>query len=444
MVPTRANTQGWCGIMASRFTKRSVEAILPRAKTAIHYDADLKGFGVRVTPGGARAWIVEYRPNGGGRGVSTKRMTLGSVATLTIDEARRKAREILASARLGGDPAGDRARQRGSLTFADVAERFLQDQAGRLKPRTLVNYELYFRLHAVPQLGTIKIDAVTRTEVSRLHRSVGRTKPITANRVVRAIGSLYRYAEQCGWVEHGFRPTSGLKPFSEEGRERYLSVAELERLGVALREADTDGIPWDIDESRPTSKHVPKNGRRTILGPHASGAVRLLLFTGCRLREILHLRWVDIDFDRGLVLLPSSKTGKRVVVLNGPALHVLDQLPRLGPYVIAGNDPKRPRSDLNKPWAALTRRAGLSGLRLHDLRHSFASYGAGAGLGLPIVGKLLGHAKAATTERYAHLDADPLRRASEHIGGAIATALDGRPLNAEARRSVDRLDGILP
>ena len=136
-------------------------------------------------------------------------MTLGSVATLTIDEARRKAREILASARLGGDPAGDRARQRGSLTFADVAERFLHDQAGRLKPRTLVNYELYFRLHAVPQLGTIKIDAVTRAEVSRLHRSVGRTKPITANRVVRAIGSLYRYAEQCGWVEHGFRPTSG-------------------------------------------------------------------------------------------------------------------------------------------------------------------------------------------------------------------------------------------
>ena len=169
----------------------------------------------------------------------------------------------------------------------------------------------------------------------------------------------------------------------------------------------------------------------------------MLLFTGCRLREILHLRWVDIDFDRGLVLLPSSKTGKRVVVLNGPALHVLDQLPRLGPYVIAGNDPKRPRSDLNKPWAALTRRAGLSGLRLHDLRHSFASFGAGAGLGLPIVGKLLGHAKAATTERYAHLDADPLRRASEHIGGAIATALDGRPLDAEAGRSVDRLDGIL-
>jgi integrase len=162
--------------------------------------------------------------------------------------------------------------------------------------------------------------------------------------------------------------------------------------------------------------------------PHRSrasdyGCDLLLLFTGCRLREVLHFRWSDIDFERGLLFLPSSKTGKRAVVLNGPAITVLNSLPRLGTFVIAGRNPNRARADLNKPWAAIKRHAQIGELRLHDLRHSFASFGAGAGLGLQVIGKLLGHMKAATTDRYAHLDADPLRRASEIIASAIAAAM---------------------
>jgi len=149
----------------------------------------------------------------------------------------------------------------------------------------------------------------------------------------------------------------------------------------------------------------------------------LLFFAGLRREELRQLTWEHVDFERGLLFLPNSKSGKRTVVLNGPALSVLQALPRLGTYVIAGRDPNRPRADLNKPWAALKRQAGLAELRLHDLRHSFASFGAGAGLGLPVIGKLLGHAKAATTDRYAHLDADPLRRASEQIASTIAAAL---------------------
>ena len=216
------------------------------------------------------------------------------------------------------------------------------------------------------------------------------------------------------------------------GRERYLTTAELERLGEALRDAETIGIPWDVDESDPNAKHIPKSGpQRTVLSPHAVAALRLLLLTGARAGEILNLRWSEIDFERGLLLLPDSKTGRKTIILNAPALAVLESIPRLGEFVIAGRGPaegqkERPRSDLKKPWAAICRHARLEGLRLHDLRHSFASVGAGAGLGLPIVGKLLGHTEASTTQRYAHLDNDPLRRASNTIGEEIAAKLAGK------------------
>ena len=178
----------------------------------------------------------------------------------------------------------------------------------------------------------------------------------------------------------------------------------------------------DREIPRKWTRAVPFD-RRTVIGPHAAAAIRLLLFTGCRLREILHLKWDYVDFERGLLFLPESKTGKKTVVLNAPALAVIKGLDRVGQYVVAGDDPDEPRADLKRPWAMVTREAGLDGLRIHDLRHSFASFGAGGGLGLPIVGKLLGHANAVTTARYAHLDPDPLRVASDRIAGTIAAAI---------------------
>lgn len=188
-----------------------------------------------------------------------------------------------------------------------------------------------------------------------------------------------------------------------------------------------------MDESKPTAKHAPKANRFTKVAPSAAAALRLLLFTGCRLREILHLRWEHVDIERGCLFLPDSKSGPKTVILNATALAVLNNLQRLGPYVVPGDDPEQPRHDLKRPWDAVTKRAGLSGVRLHDLRHTYASFGAGGGLGLPIIGRLLGHAQAATTARYAHLDSDPLRRASEAIAGRIAAALDGKRTGAVVR-----------
>jgi integrase len=174
-------------------------------------------------------------------------------------------------------------------------------------------------------------------------------------------------------------------------------------------------------------KHAPKaENRRVKISQGTAAAIRLLLLTGARLREVLHLKWEYVDFERGLLLLPDSKTGRKTIILNAPALSVLEGLERLSPYVIPGDHPEKPRSDLKRPWAAVSARAGMSGVRLHDLRHTHASFGAGSGMGLPILGKLLGHTQTATTARYAHLDADPLRRASNKIGSAIAAALDGK------------------
>jgi integrase len=214
-------------------------------------------------------------------------------------------------------------------------------------------------------------------------------------------------------------------------------MQELMRVGDAIREGETSGIPYEIDTTKPKAKHARKpENRRTVIDPHAAAALRLLIFTGARLREILGLRWEWVDLERGLLLLPDSKTGKKAIVLNAPAMKLLIDLPRLGSFVIAGKaagtEHEAPRSDLNRPWRAVARRAGFVGVRLHDLRHTHASFGAAAGLGLPIIGKLLGHAHAATTARYAHLEVDPLRRASEHIGSRLAAAMGEGSMAASA------------
>jgi integrase len=237
---------------------------------------------------------------------------------------------------------------------------------------------------------------------------------------------MYAFAGRSGIVPQSANPARGIDKFQESCRERFLTGEELERLGRAIREAETAGTPWTVDETKPTAKHVPKEKRSTRIAPSAAAALRLLLFTGCRLREILNLRWEHVDFERGCLFLPDSKTGRKTIILNAPALAVLNCLQQFGPYVVPGNDPEQPRHDLKRPWDAVTKRAGLIGVRLHDLRHTYASFGAGGGLGLPIIGRLLGHSHTATTARYAHLDNDPLRRASEHIGGRIAAALEGR------------------
>jgi integrase len=404
-----------------------VDSLKSTAEDHFVWDDTLIGFGVRVQPTGAKSYVVKYRA-GSGRGAPTRRVTLGRVGTLTPDEARALARKTLAAVAHGGDPAAVKAAERRASTLRELAEIFLADHVeAKRKATTAAHYRSLLEKVVLPELGSRKAEQVTPSDLAKLHAKM-RDRPYQANRMLEVVGSLYSFASKRKILAFVSNPARGIEQYPEKGRERYLTADELSRLGDAVREAETAGLPYEIDEAKPTAKHAPKETRRrTKIGPYAAAAVRLLILTGARLREILHLKWDHVDLERGLLLLPDSKTGKKAIVLNAPALDILANLPRVGAYVIAGQSAgsgdDKPRADLNRPWRAIVKRANLNGLRIHDLRHTHASVGAGLGLGLPIIGKLLGHTQASTTARYAHLDADPLRRASEHIGSRLAAAM---------------------
>ena len=288
----------------------------------------------------------------------------------------------------------------------------------------------------MPALGAKRARDVTYSDIAKLHRAIGaKGAQVAANRVVAFVGAFYSWAGKAGEVPRGTNPTRDVTRFKEQARTRYLSDDEIARLGETLALAETAGLPYAVNPNKRT-KHAPGPDSRHTISPFATGAVRLLLFTGCRLNEIHKLRWNDVDIERGLLTLQDSKTGARPVWLNAAALAVLEELSRIrmGDYVVAGDRPDMPRADLSRPWRQVVKHAGLEGVTLHTLRHTHASVGVGAGIGLPLVGALLGHKVASTTARYAHVAADPARRASETIGATITAALE--------RRSSDNVVGI--
>jgi integrase len=407
----------------TRISKRTVDQIKPTGQEFVVWDSDLKGFGVRVRPNGTKSYIVSYRA-GTGRAAPTRKLTIGPIGKLTPDQARNEARKAIAAVAMGSDPAADKGSVRRSLTIDELGRAFLEEHVRpKRKAATAYIYEHAIKAHIARRLGHVRIDQLTRPIVANFHLHMKQT-PSMANYALAVIASMYSFAQKRGYITEGANPAARIEKYPEQHRQRFLTGDELSRIGEALREAETIGIPWNVDETKPLSKHMPRlESRRTAFGPYPVAAIRLLLLTGCRLREVLDLKWSYIDFDRGIIFLPDSKTGQKAIILNAPALDVLASIPRAGSYVIPGNDPEQPRHDLKKIWSAVCRRSGLKGLRIHDLRHTFASVGAGSGMGLPIVGKLLGHTQPSTTARYAHLDNDPLRRASESIGHTISTAL---------------------
>ena len=407
-----------------KITAATVSKIMDSAlpnKTKFYFDDDVVGFGMYRTPGGTGTFFAEFRPVAGG---SKKRIKLGRVGTLKANEAREAARKAIAHAGLGKDLAKDRADERAGGTVKELVEEYI---AGRdMKQSTRDFYNVTLRKHIVPHLGSQKAVAVSRVDVQRAHMKMSRTARYSANRAMALLSAAYVWGSKRGSVPEGMNPAAAIDRNREEARERYLTPDEMVRLGDALREAETVGIPHKPSES----KHAPKEKNRTVYGPYVTGAIRLLMLTGCRLREILKLRWDDYDEQRGLLLLPDSKTGRKTVVLSDSAKEILDTLPRIGKFVIAGRtaglDDEIPRTDLKKPWAAISARAGLHDVHLHDLRHTFASVGAADGMSLLTIGKLLGQADAATTQRYAHLHVDPTRVAANAIAGQIAAAIGGK------------------
>jgi len=385
-----------------RITKRVVDATGPGNRDRFVWDSELSGFGLKVTPRGRKTYIVQFRV--GGRRGTTRRVSLGAHGKLTPEKARAEAKRILGEAAAGRDPVEIRKSEiAGRLSLADAMKRFFEEHVEpRRKARTAAEYRRAAGLHIYPALGSKRLGEISRTDVSRLHYAM-RDKPYQANRTLALLSSFFNWAERHGLRPDGSNPCRHVEKYAERKRERFLSEEEIQRLGDVLAAME--------DESRIT--------------PWIAAAVRLLLFTGARMSEILTLRWNEVALDNGLLRLPDSKTGAKTIYLPPPAIGVLDTLPRIdgNPYVICGAKPGSHLVNLEKPWRRIRTAAGLDDVRLHDLRHTFASVAARNGLSLPVIGALLGHSQPATTARYAHLSADPLREAAGRIADEIADKL---------------------
>lgn len=401
-----------------KLTKRAVDAAKPQGRDHFLWDSELTGFGLRVFASGRKSYLVQYK-----RGGRTRRVTIGQHGAFTPEEARRRAAKLLTEVADGGDPAARREEEREDPTVAELCDLFLKEGAATLKDSTRATYASAIERHVKPVLGRRKVRSITPADVERLRNEIatGRTAAdvrtgyrgrarVTggrgiAERVVAYLGSIFAFAVRRK-LRRGLTPENpchGVESLPGPKRlERFLTLAELSRLGDALAAAEREGA------------------NRAFIA-----AVRLLVLTGCRRSEILKLRWSEVDIQRGRLRLADSKTGTKVVPLGAAALELLNSLPRTGDYVLPAAGGQGHAVGLQKFWERLRQRAGLKDVRIHDLRHSFASVAVAGGASLYLTGRVLGHRQSRTTEIYAHLDDDPLRAVANRASAAIAAALKG-------------------
>ena len=430
-----------------RLGKRTVDAAKPEAIAYRVWDADLKGLGLKVYPGGLKTYFVWYRA-GQGRTAARREYTIARHGEMTPDEARDEAAKILSRVRLGEDPQNNRQNARSEMDVAALCEWYLKDGVALKKESTLASDRARIKAHVLPLLGRRPVSSVTTADVARFLKDVAggktatspkptaatlkaqglkgralaladrrrRTDPAskggkgTATRTVGLLGAIFAFA-----VREGLRadnPVRGVERFRDGQSQRFLSADELARLTSAMAQAEADG-----------------------LNRHGLSVIRLLTLTGARKSEIEGLRWSEVDFARSTLNLADSKTGARGVPLGAAALACLRELPRAdGTDYVFPSEGKADRHYIGTPkvWARLKTTAGLPGVRIHDLRHTYASFGVAGGLSLPMLGAILGHRDFKTTQQYAHLADDPVRSAADRTAAAIAGAMRGGPQNVLA------------
>ncbi len=382
-----------------KLTIRTIEALETRPSNYIVFDDQLPGFGIRVMPSGRRFFLVQYRRHG-----RTRRIMIGQYGPITAEVARQQAMSLLGQARGGGDdPAAVRDAIRQSTTLPQLGERFLKEYvAVRCKPTTQAEYERSVRLFINTFFGNQRVRSVTEADVAELHGGLAHI-PYQANRTLGVLSKMMNLAETWGLRDRRTNPCDAIERYPEKKRERFLSLPEIQALGVALADGEA-------------------TGQQSI---YAVAAFRLLLLTGCRLSEIQTLQWPHVHLNEAELRLPDSKTGAKIVHLGSAAVDALRVLPRVkdNPYVIAGANKSEHLTDLQKPWRRIRKAAGLDDVRIHDLRHSFASGGLAVGEGLPMIGKLLGHTQVQTTARYSHLASDLIKAAADRISARLGAAL---------------------
>lgn len=404
-----------------KLTARTVEAAKPGEDRGTLWDAELRGFGLRVYPTGRKVYLVKYRA-GGGRAGRVRWFIIGTHGSpWTAESARREAQRLLAEVRTGGDPASQRAEDRAAPTVNALADAFERRHlTKKTKASTATAYKHLLATYVRPELGPRKVKDVTAADLARLHEAMEDT-PRQANLALAVLSKMFAEGARWGLVPPGHNPARGLERYPENRRRRFLNEEEVQRLWAALAQAEAKG-----DEP-----------------VHALAAIRLLLLTGARKSEVLRLQWGWIDFAAPCVRLPDSKTGAKTIPLNGPAVALLRRLPRVegNPHVIpaarTGTRQGAPMPGEGEPggghfvglqrvWDRIRTKAGLADVRLHDLRHTFGSWGAMQGIGLTVLGEVLGHMHPATTARYAHVAATVAQQASEAVGKRLAAAAEGK------------------
>jgi integrase len=403
-----------------RISMRVVEHL---AAGQIVWDTEVRGFGIRCQRA-KKIYLLKAAIAGRQRWFSIGEHG----APWTPDLARKEAQRLWGEIRSGTNLAALREARRTRPTMADLCDRYLEEHAREhKKPSSAHLDERNVENHIKPLIGKLFVDEVARADIDGLKRAAkdGKTrKPgqsrrtsfrggavvrgggIVANRCLALLSKMFNLAEVWGWRPEHSNPVRHIEKYKEPRRERYLSAHEFARLGEALAEAEAAGTE----------------------SPFAIAAIRLLILTGARLGEILQLKWAFVDLAQSALRLPDSKTGRKTVWLSPPALEILASLPRVenNPFVFAGQREKSHLVNMQKVWKRICRRADIANARIHDLRHSYASVAVASGVGLYLTGKILGHLRNTTTERYAHLADDPVRQANDLVGQRIDDAMNTR------------------
>ncbi len=412
--------------MAKRLSDRIVKAIKPADKSRIVYDNSAPGFGVRTTPKGVKSFIVNYVANG-----RERRLTIGRYPIWSVAAARNEAHALRQMVDGGRDPMAERDARRREPTVGDLCDRYLADHARPNKrPSSVAQDERHIKHHVKPAIGSRKVSSITFSDIDRLHRKVSATAPIQANRMAALLSKMFTLSIR--WQYRTDNPAKGLQRNQEAKRHRYLSGAEIARLVEALRE-----YPYlehvRLSRADALARGVKSEWQRRDK-PHrrreqSANAIRLLMLTGARRGETLAATWEQFDLDAGVWTKPGATTKQKTqhrVPLSAPARELLVRMKEQArsEYVF----PSRkggPQRELKNAWDAICELANLEDVRVHDLRHTYASQLVGAGMSLPIIGALLGHTQPGTTARYAHLADDPLRKATERVGALYDSAATG-------------------
>jgi integrase len=409
-------------VIVAKLTKRFIDGLAGGPVDRVHWDDELAGYGVRVLPNGAKSYLVQYRTPGGRAGRS-RRLTFGKVGVGTPDDARARARQILAAVEKGADPVAEKQAQRVVPTVSELVERYLTEGPADKPNKKASSWETdasNLRSHVVPLLGKRRADTLTKRDIQQLQASVakGRTQAPdrksnksrgririrggegTAWRATVVASAMFSWAVGRGLIASN--PAVGVQLKKPNGRERFLLDEEVARLGDALNAAELAGA-----------------------NPRALSIIRVLLLTGARRNEIESLKPEYVDFQRSAAFLPDSKTLQKTLPLGAAALEVLaDNITEGAAWVFPAVRGDGYFRGIGKVWRQVSKAAGLAGVRIHDLRHSFASVTIAGNASLFLLGKILGHAKASTTERYAHLQLDPVRAVADQASRRLADTLN--------------------